>query len=453
MAFPQTLDNFTNPTPSTPTNSPVTPLSGQLSQLNNAVEAIESVIGVTGSTVPTSIEYRLADVQAVAASAESAVTESAHLAMHDTLRLPTWPTWGTATPQVWKLSDDDTIEATSTNALLITTANVNYKSGIGRVERPLGAAGTNSDRSAGVDATKGLPWVDDSSYVNGAAGVTTLIGGYDHVCNQIAGTVIGGGHNYLQYSALGHSTIVGGSNNRVSGGRAAIIGGSNNTVTANQSFCFGGYGNTVNGPYSVIIGGIDHVVHTTATGYSAICGGRQHSITANYAACIGGYSNTITHDQAVLIGQDGLSDAVGALTISRTKLSVAGDVQTTIHEYGWRTTNATIANMTQNFVIPAAQKVAVAIHAQMVAIDEATGACAIFVWDGGMIWDGSATATFYDAGGSGVSRNFTQIVDNIGVAALPLWSGTSAVVRPKVTGKASTNIKWSCTAIFTVTRL
>lgn len=72
MAFPQTLDNFTNPTPSTPTNSPVTPLSGQLSQLNNAVEAIEGVIGVTGSTVPTSLEYRLADVQAVAAGAATA---------------------------------------------------------------------------------------------------------------------------------------------------------------------------------------------------------------------------------------------------------------------------------------------------------------------------------------------------------------------------------------------
>lgn len=69
MSFPQTLDNFTNPTPSTPTNSPVTPLSGQLSQLNNAVEAIEGIIGVTGSTVPTSIEYRLADVQAVSSSA------------------------------------------------------------------------------------------------------------------------------------------------------------------------------------------------------------------------------------------------------------------------------------------------------------------------------------------------------------------------------------------------
>jgi len=64
MAFPLNLDDFQNPTPSTPTNSPTMPLSGQISQLNNAVEAIEGVIGVTGSTVPTSLEYRLADVQA-----------------------------------------------------------------------------------------------------------------------------------------------------------------------------------------------------------------------------------------------------------------------------------------------------------------------------------------------------------------------------------------------------
>ena len=81
MAFPQTLDNFTNPTPSSSTASPVTPLSGQLSQLNNAVEAIEGVIGVTGSTVPTSIEYRLADAAAVAAGADSDLT--AHIASAD----------------------------------------------------------------------------------------------------------------------------------------------------------------------------------------------------------------------------------------------------------------------------------------------------------------------------------------------------------------------------------
>ena len=81
MAFPQTLDNFTNPTPSTPTNSPVTPLSGQLAQLNNAVEAIEGVIGVTGSTVPTSLEYRLADAVAVAASAAADI--AAHEAAAD----------------------------------------------------------------------------------------------------------------------------------------------------------------------------------------------------------------------------------------------------------------------------------------------------------------------------------------------------------------------------------
>lgn len=370
--------------------------------------------------------------------------------LNDALRAPMG---GTATPQVWKLSSDDTIEATCTNALVITTSNISYKSGIGRVARPLGAAGTNSDPAAGADAIKGLPWVDDSGYVAGSAGVTTLIGGYDHVCNQIAGTVIGGGHNYLQYNVNGHSAIVGGANNRVSGGRSAALGGSDNTITDNNSVCVGGFGNTINGKYSSIVGGVGHVIGSSTFGYSNISGGRANAITANYAACVGGYGNSITHDQAVVMGQDGISDAVGSLTISRTKLSVVGDVQTTIHEYGWRTTNATIANMTQNFVIVSAQKTALAIRAQMVAIDEATGACAVYTWEGGMIWDGAATATFYDAGGSGATRNFTQIVDNIGVAAVPSWSGSTGVVRPKVTGKLSTNIKWSCTAIFTVTRL
>lgn len=79
--FPQTLDDFPNPTPSTPKNSPTIPLSGAIAQLNNAVEALEGVVGVTGSTVPTSLEYRLADVQAVAVGVDSALT--AHVASAD----------------------------------------------------------------------------------------------------------------------------------------------------------------------------------------------------------------------------------------------------------------------------------------------------------------------------------------------------------------------------------
>ena len=483
MAFPQTLDNFTNPTPSTPTNSPVTPLSGQLSQLNNAVEAIEGVIGVTGSTVPTSLEYRLADVQAVAAGAADSVTEAAHLAMHNTLRLPTWPTWGTATGQRFKLSNDDTIDASADTCVLITTSSNLWESGIGRTSAPAGAPGTNSDPAAGVDATKGLPWVADSGYVVGAADVCTIVGGYDHTANQIAGTIVGGGHNYIQYHLDGHSVIVGGSNNRIAGGRGAIVGALNATITldSNHGSVFGGRGGTVTNHFSAIVGGDANLVSGTyafvGAGLTNSCGahnaailaGQTNTITvgatgacvaaglsnsvgaaASYSLC-SGRSNTVSHTLATVLGRDATSDADGALTIGKAKLLTVGDQQTTIHTMGIRTTDTTLTNLV-TALTPPAVKMAFGIHAQIVGINESTGAVAAFSYDGIAAWDGASQATFYDVGGSGTTRNFTQIVDGIGCAAVPLWAG-NVTIRPKVTGKAATNIKWSCTAIFTVTRL
>jgi len=355
------------------------------------------------------------------------------------------------------LSPYDNAEAALSNILIETTSSDPYSSHIGtKTIKPFGVAGTNSDPAAATDAIMGTPWDVDSGYVDASAGVSTIVGGYDHVNNQLAGTIVGGGHNYIQYNVNGHSTILGGANNRIDGARSAIVSGSSCTVNGGANFgvIVGGEYNTCQGSRSAIISGLSNQIISTAT-YSAIVSGRSNKIDTgvDYAAIIAGQGNTITHDYAVVLGNDGISDAVGALTISRTKLSKAGDCQTTIHEYAWRTTNATIANMTQYFTLVAADKAAVAIRAQMVAIDEATGDMAVFVWDGGMKWDGSATATFYDAGGSGASRNFTQIVDGIGVAALPQWSGTTGVIRPRVTGHATKNIKWSCTAIFTVTRL
>jgi hypothetical protein len=415
---------------------------------------------------------------------EAAVTESAHLAMHGTLRLPNWPTWGTATPQVWRLSADDTIEATATNALLITTSNISHKSGIGRVERPLGAAGTNSDRSAGADATKGLPWSDDSGYMSGAANVCTIVGGYDHVNNQIAGTIVGGGHNYIQYNIDGHSIIAGGSNQRIAAGRGGIFAGLNNTLTstATLSVVCGGSGNTISGSYGAVLGGYENIVsgnsgsvavggNTNSAGgvTSAIIGGANSTITpgatgsviaggsgntvgAGASYCIvSGRGNSVSHTLAAVFGRDATSDLDGCITLGKTKLSTLGDQQTTTCTMGVRTTNDVLSNLV-TAMTPPAVKMAIGIRSAMVGIDEATGNSCMFTYDGLAQWNGSTQATFYDAGGSGTTRNFTQVVDNIGVAAVPHWAGNGAL-RPKVTGKLSTNIKWSCTAIFTVTRL
>lgn len=79
--FPTSKDAFVNPTPTTPKNDPAVPLSSAISRLNSAVVAIQDTVGITASVDPASIQYRLADVQAVAAGADQAI--SAHVVAGD----------------------------------------------------------------------------------------------------------------------------------------------------------------------------------------------------------------------------------------------------------------------------------------------------------------------------------------------------------------------------------
>ncbi len=74
--FPTDLVDLPNPDPRAPTNSPVTPLAGGIANLNAVVEALQAKVGVNGSTVPASIDKRLADVESE--SAASAADIGAH---------------------------------------------------------------------------------------------------------------------------------------------------------------------------------------------------------------------------------------------------------------------------------------------------------------------------------------------------------------------------------------
>lgn len=71
--FPAAVTNIARPTAQTKRNAPGYEGHALHNKLADEVEAIEGVIGVTGSTVPTSLEYRLANVQAVADAAADAV--------------------------------------------------------------------------------------------------------------------------------------------------------------------------------------------------------------------------------------------------------------------------------------------------------------------------------------------------------------------------------------------
>ena len=58
---------------------------------------------------------------------------------------------------------------------------------IGSTGKPVGSAYTPAG------------WSDDTGYVSGAADVALIGGGYDHIVNQLAGTIVGGGHNFIKY--------------------------------------------------------------------------------------------------------------------------------------------------------------------------------------------------------------------------------------------------------------
>ena len=72
--FPAALASLPRPTAQTKRNAPGFEGHALQNQLADEIEAIEGVIGVTGSMVPTSIEYRLAEVQAVAALADGDIS-------------------------------------------------------------------------------------------------------------------------------------------------------------------------------------------------------------------------------------------------------------------------------------------------------------------------------------------------------------------------------------------
>lgn len=62
-SFPSALDTLTNPTSSNPQNSPSH--SEQHANANDAIEALEAKVGIDGSSVATSHEHRITQLEAI----------------------------------------------------------------------------------------------------------------------------------------------------------------------------------------------------------------------------------------------------------------------------------------------------------------------------------------------------------------------------------------------------
>ena len=216
-----------------------------------------------------------------------------------------------------------------TNASAITGGGrLNFENIIGSPVKP-----------KGIDFTP-YGWVTDVGYVAGSAAVATISGGYDCVNNQLAGSILGGGHNFLRYSVVGHSTIGGGSYNIIHGGYCVITGGTRNAIgdDVTGSIISGGQQNTikgVNADFSTINGGDLNLIHgaersfigsgnnnviQSLNGYNSILGGEDNRIGDNettdqsFRSVIGGGGNNqiISSKRASIGGGEGNSIEAGA---------------------------------------------------------------------------------------------------------------------------------------------
>jgi hypothetical protein len=181
-------------------------------------------------------------------------------------------------------------------------------------------SGTNTNTIAGggnnpganlIGSPNGLPeystyiplptgWAEDTDYVAGSAIVSTIGGGYDNIVNQIAGTICGGGHNFMRYSVHGHSVIGGGSFNVVQSGRSGIFSGTANTITDKDKV------------FSVILGGTENNIVGSRSG---IFGGANNNITGSYSFAFGRLA-TITADGCVAIADgSGTGVTVGTANV------------------------------------------------------------------------------------------------------------------------------------------
>ncbi len=349
----------------------------------------------------------------------------------------------------FKPNPNDQIDATPLHSSIIwTSSSTQWKSSMGVQTRPAGLNGSGgiSDPSAPVDAEAGVPWTNDTAYPTGTADVATILGGYDHVNNQLAGTILGGGHHYLQYSLSGHGTIVGGSNHRNAGGYGAIVGGTQNTIGAgNYGAVLAGANNLVLGTYAVTIGGYKHRI-TAAGIQSVVVGGEENRIEEDRAVILGGQRNVVAHSHSVVMGADAKSEATGYLSIGTKALTFVGDSLAFHGNLSLRTVGSASGNMSSvNNVLPVVGNdydASLAVEMMLIARDEATGDTSSFKIEAVGKWDGTTYELFKDGSGGTSEPSFDVLLDQIGVTVPKLAFNTGAL-RPRVYGKTGANVKWS----------
>jgi len=154
---------------------------------------------------------------------------------------------GTSTHTIAGFVASGTIVARRTYYVTGSTGQVTYNAvAYNPGQTFVGVYGTKTFSATGNSGVKdNTSRQADSGYVNGTAYVASILGGYDHLNNQIAGTIAGGGHNELR-AAGNHAIIVGGSYNVQKAGLYSFIGGgTQNQQSQDFGVIAGGWGNWI----------------------------------------------------------------------------------------------------------------------------------------------------------------------------------------------------------------
>lgn len=192
----------------------------------------------------------------------------------------------------------------------------------------------------------------DSAYADAvAAGIpanVTTTFGYDHINNQIGGTISGGGHNllYSGYSAGdgyhgSHGVVCGGSFNEIRSGQySTILGGTQNYVAGNY----------------MVMGGFSNAATSSRQNYGTFCWGISNNLTAKtrysvvmaQSGTIAANPSTTTLDHVYLTGFQPVAKSLYSKIHGCYTFAAAGDRQLGTYNLGRSLSNATASRLTSD---------------------------------------------------------------------------------------------------------
>ena len=156
--------------------------------------------------------------------------------------------------------------------------------------------------------------------ISSSAVCSGIVAGHSNCILEDDSFIGGGHGNIVATSGNGQgwATIGGGQLNCTGCGGAAVVGGAQNDALGCLSFNGGGFCNINNACYGVIVGGCKNNIsslvcrasilggsqNTVSGSYSSVLGGDNNCVTGECSSILGGVSNTLTHTKSFIIGSN-----------------------------------------------------------------------------------------------------------------------------------------------------